>query len=134
MIFLNGWWPAGGLVATLDDLLHYGQLLIDAYKGRPGAILSQATIKTMWSTHINSSSLPMFTENSNYGYAWFNSQHNQLNRFIVFHSGGILGLSAQLTIFPNEEMVGVTFVNKGVVIEGEQIILYAAQNLYHLVK
>ena len=35
LIFVQGYWPAGGAISTVDDLLHYGQLLIDSYKGRP---------------------------------------------------------------------------------------------------
>lgn len=135
MVFLNGWWPAGGLVATLDDILHYGKLLIDAYKGRPGAILKQETIKKMWSKHVSlGNSMATFTEHADYGYGWFVSRVNQINRTVVFHAGGIMGVTTQLTILPEEEAVGVTFVNKGVVVEGEQMVLYAAQNLLHLVK
>ncbi|KAH9403692.1 hypothetical protein TYRP_014879 [Tyrophagus putrescentiae] len=135
MIYLNGWWSAAGLVATLDDLLHYGHLLIDAYKGRPGAILKQETIKKMWSKHVSVGRQGAFTENSGYGYAWFvSTPPNQVSRTVIFHSGGIMGLTSQLTIFPEEEMVGVTFINKGVILEGEQMVLYAAANLYHLIK
>ena len=134
MVLLNGWWPAGGLVATLDDLLHYGQLLIDAYKGRPGAILKQETIRRMWSKQVTINSMATFTEHADYGYGWFVSRINQLNRTVVFHAGGIMGVTTQLTILPEEEAVGVIFVNKGVVVEIEQMVLYAAQNLYHLVK
>ncbi len=134
LIFLNGWWPAGGIVATLDDLLRWGHLLIDAYHGRPGAILSKKTINQIWSPHAEVTGLPIFTQNSSYGYAFFVSKQNQVNQFVVFHSGGILGVSAQLTIFPDREIVGVTFSNKGAILQKEQMVLYAAANLYHLVK
>lgn len=134
LLFLNGWWPAGGLVGTLEDLLHYGHLLIDAYKGRPGAILGQSTVKRMWSKHVRVSSSADSNSIVDYGYAWFISRRNELNRTLVYHAGGIMGVTAQLTILPEEEVVGVTFVNKGVVVEGEQMILYAVKNLYHLVK
>ncbi|KAH9403473.1 hypothetical protein TYRP_015365 [Tyrophagus putrescentiae] len=111
LIFLNGWWPAGGIVATLDDLLRWGHL-----------------------PHAEVTGLPIFTQNSSYGYAFFVSRRNQVNQFVVFHSGGILGVSAQLTIFPDREIVGVTFSNKGAILQKEQMVLYAAANLYHLVK
>lgn len=131
LIYLNGWWSAAGLVATLEDLIQYGHLLIDAYKGRQGAILSQKTIKRMWSKHVNK--VGAFTENSGYGYAWYvSTPPNQLNRTVIFHSGGTMGLTSQLTIFPEEEAVGVTFINKGVILEGEQMVLYAAANFQHL--
>lgn len=35
LFFVEGQWPAGGYISTVDDLLAYGQLLIDSYKGRP---------------------------------------------------------------------------------------------------
>lgn len=35
LFFVEGMWPAGGYISTVDDLLAYGQLLIDSYKGRP---------------------------------------------------------------------------------------------------
>lgn len=34
LLFVEGQWPAGGYISTLDDLLAYGKLLIDSYKGR----------------------------------------------------------------------------------------------------
>lgn len=134
LIFLNGWWPAGGIVATLEDLLRWGQKLIDAYHGRPNPILSKKVLAEMWSPVSQIKGVPITTANSSYGYGWFVSHHNQVNRTVVFHAGGLLGVSCQLTLFPDEEMVGVTFSNKGVVVEKEQMVLYAAANLYHLVK
>lgn len=139
MVFLNGWWPAGGLVSTLDDLFHYGQLLINAWKGRPGAILSQKTLKQMWTGQ----SVPQFGEiatyvKAKYGYGWFISEagkNDQLrHRNIIFHAGGLPGVGAHLTIYPDEEVIGVVFVNKGTILEKEQMILYAMENMYHLIK
>src|SRR5699024_5034281 len=40
LIYVQGYWPAGGYMSTVDDLLHYGQLLIDSYKGRKNGRLS----------------------------------------------------------------------------------------------
>src|SRR5690606_27556062 len=35
LVMIEGWWTAGGLISTVSDMLRFGQLMIDAYKGRP---------------------------------------------------------------------------------------------------
>src|SRR5699024_10563465 len=35
LVVVEGWWASGGLMSTMPDLLWYGHMMIDAYKGRP---------------------------------------------------------------------------------------------------
>ena len=84
LLKVEGYWSSGGLLSTVGDMLHYGQLMVDAYKGRPGgiflirliltltfvfeAILKPESVKEMWTPHTevipSHSDIPM---TSHYG-------------------------------------------------------------------
>jgi CubicO group peptidase (beta-lactamase class C family) len=67
---LDSWWkrrlalgylasiahPGGGLWGTADDVLRFGDAMLDAWHGRPGAILRRETIREM--TRIQTASAP----------------------------------------------------------------------------
>jgi hypothetical protein len=42
---------------------------------------------------------------------------------LIWHSGGLLGTSTILLIFPDYDIIGVAFANKGFVLESDQLIL-----------
>lgn len=156
LVFVEGNWPSGGYISTVDDLLTYGQLLIDSYKNRPNckwwlqiivsvflltyiyivtAILSQKTIKEMWSPQISPSNKnPLLY--SDYAFGWLVAKGNdQLkHQHIVWHAGGLLGATTMLFIYPDEEIVGVALSNKGGVNGLDQMIAYTVENVFHLVK
>ncbi len=48
---------------------------------------------------------------------------------LIWHSGGLLGTSTILFVFPEQNIIGVAFANKGYVIGLDQLILYVAKNL-----
>lgn len=140
LLYLNGYWAAGGIVATLDDLLHYGLLLHKSYHQKGDSILSKKTLVDLWYPHVVT---PKGTAilNYHYGYGWRSAPpganpgcKNGNKGGIVAHSGGLLGAAAFLMIYPQEEIVGVMLSNKGQVSEQERIIVYAVENLMHLVK
>lgn len=52
----------------------------------------------------------------------------------VEHSGGLIGASSLLVIYPEEEIVAVTLTNKGRIGGLHQMVLHAVENICHLVK
>lgn len=70
------------------------------------------------------------------GYGWFtvNITHPEpsiiKHRNFVFHSGGLVGTTTMLIIYPEEEIVGVAFTNKGNMIGLDQMVIYTVENIY----
>ena len=63
----EGIWPAGGILSTVDDLLHYGNLLLNSFNGaNSSSILKQKTIQEMWRSQTGGLSIGGF-ENTSLG-------------------------------------------------------------------
>jgi len=155
--FVDGYWASGGVVSNVDDLLHYGQLMIDAYHGRPNAgecfvscvcrfkprfnnlsflVISKKTLTEMWTAQTHQAQIP-FSVQSEYGFGWCVATSNNTklaHQDIFWHEGGLLGDSAMLVVYPQEEIVGVALVNKGVIIELLDMVVHTVENVYDLVK
>jgi len=63
----EGWWPSGGLMSTVDDLIKYGNLIVDAYKGRQGSFLNKDTLAQMWTRRTTQFPKFPYHPNSDYG-------------------------------------------------------------------
>ena len=82
-------------------------MIIDSYKGRPGAILSQKTLKEMWTSRTTkiSGNITHFSTGTKYGYGWVITDLDpKLNPNIkhphfVWHDGGLSGLSTHVNTF-----------------------------------
>lgn len=140
LLYLNGWWATGGIVASLDDMLHYGQLLLRSYHQKEGAILSKETLTKLWYPRVETPQGISFLK-YRYGYGWRSAPTgaNPGLRYgntggIVAHSGGLLGSTAFLMIYPKEEIVAIMLSNKGQLHEQEKMVVYALENMVHLVK
>jgi CubicO group peptidase (beta-lactamase class C family) len=92
-------WAGGGFISTAEDMIRFGEAHL-----RPG-FLDEAT----WLTFIKSQ-----TDNSgkliNYGIGWRSGQDSK-GRDWFGHSGGSVGGTSFLAIYPEEELVVVTLVN-----------------------
>jgi serine beta-lactamase-like protein LACTB, mitochondrial len=56
------WWPAGGIMSTASDLLKYGNVMINSFKGRSqGGFLKQSTVKQLWTPRMG------FSNDTTYG-------------------------------------------------------------------
>jgi len=135
----EGMWSDGNVVSNIPDLLKYGQLLIDAYRGRNGGILSHSTMKQIWMSHTGG--LTDFSKNTtvSYGYGWrvwnegfkeklpFEISHKRY----VSHSGGAMGLITWMSVYPDEEIVAVILTNKGWLGRQNEVLAYAVENLAH---
>ena len=89
-------------MSTSPDLVKYGNRIVDAVKRRPGSILSQQTLKEMWTKRTqNFPAFPWHPTNE-YGYGWFIGHIPQTvnphikYRDFVWHSGGLMGVSTFL--------------------------------------
>lgn len=122
-LFSAGVQAAGGLLSNVDDLLHYGNLLIDVYHQRPNAIMKNETLTQIWTRRsVKAPNFPaVLRTTTEYGYGWMithvpESVNGALkHRDAVWHAGGLLGASTFLVVYPREEIVAVTMVNKGMI-------------------
>ncbi|XP_054158395.1 uncharacterized protein LOC128956705 [Oppia nitens] len=113
----EGWWPAGGVLSTVGDMLRFGNAMIDAYHGTDQSIVSQSTIKELWKPETIGIYIPPIY-NADYGKQWmiYHTNASYPYKLVVGHGGSLLGTSTQLTLFPNEHIVGTVFTNKGGII------------------
>lgn len=92
-------WAGGGFIATAEDLIRFGNAHL-----KPGFLNEEA-----WLTFTKSQ-----TDNNgkmiNYGIGWRSGQDNK-NRNWFGHSGGSVGGTSFLAIYPEKELVVVTLVN-----------------------
>jgi serine beta-lactamase-like protein LACTB, mitochondrial len=92
-------WAGGGFLSTTEDLAHAGQLLLD------GALLKPETLRLLWTSQRTTAG----TE-TGYGMGWF-VDHDAAGRHRVFHSGGSVGGTAYLLIYPDQRLVLALLVN-----------------------
>jgi len=86
-------WAGGGFISTTQDLARFGQAMLDA------KILKRATIDALWT--------PQHTTDgkaTTYGMGWAVNT-DSTGRRSVSHSGGSVGGTALLVIYPKEQMV-----------------------------
>lgn len=92
-------WAGGGFLSTTEDLARFGQLLLD------GALLKPETRQLLWTSQRTSNG-----EETGYGMGWF-VDRDAAGRRRVFHSGGSVGGTAYLLIYPDEKLVLALLVN-----------------------
>lgn len=97
-------WAGGGVVSTTNDLIKFGNLLIDCYKERESAKLKRETIQLLWKEVTNSYAL---------GFALTPLGSEHLDKTMIYHLGGALGASSALLIYPEAEIVVAILVNLG---------------------
>ncbi len=95
-------WAGGGFLSTTEDLARFGERLL------AGARLSDSTRQMLWT--------PQRMKNgsrSEYGIGWFSSRDKQ-GRVRVSHSGGSVGGTAFLVIYPEQHLVVALLCNSDV--------------------
>lgn len=134
-IFLNDFPAAGGIHSTIPDVLTYAQIWLDAYYGRREHFVKQSTVRDAWTpTDVSKNgTLP-------YGLTWiiYNVTGNRPSgNKVVWHSGGTLGCSSMLAIYPEVEVIVAASVNLAespigaFILEGTIADLFA--NITHIV-
>lgn len=128
-VFLNDAHAAGGIIATMTDLLTYGQTWLDAYFGRSEDFLKQTTVENAWTPSNVSATSPL-----NYGMGWVIQEvtgNRSSGSQMVWHNGGTLGCRSILAIYPDTEIIVAASVNleqcsvDGFILEGNIADLFA---------
>jgi serine beta-lactamase-like protein LACTB, mitochondrial len=86
-------WAGGGLLSTTEDLVRFGSALL-----QPG-FLNAESLKTMFTSQKTTSG-----EETGYGLGWFVGKSTS-GRPEVGHSGGSVGGTSQLVLYPQTHMV-----------------------------
>jgi serine beta-lactamase-like protein LACTB len=107
-------WAGGGFVSTTQDLARFGQALLD------GTVLRRTTIDALWTSQRTSDGKP-----TGYGMGW-SVNTDSTGRRSVSHSGGSVGGTALLVVYPKEQMV-FAFLFNG---DGRQPALRRVMNLF----
>jgi CubicO group peptidase (beta-lactamase class C family) len=92
-------WAGGGFLSTTEDLARVGQLLLD------GALLEPQTRQLLWTSQRTTDG-----KETGYGMGWFVNR-DAAGRRRVYHSGGSVGGTAYLLIYPDQKLVLALLVN-----------------------
>ena len=92
-------WAGGGFLSTSEDLVRFGQAHLS------DTLLSRQTIDMMWTSQKTSAG-----EETGYGVGWFIAEDNAKRR-IIRHSGGSIGGTTELRIYPDNDLIVVVITN-----------------------
>ena len=92
-------WPSGGFLSTAEDLARFGDRLLR------GELLRPETVQLLWTPMRTSDGTP-----TDYGIGW-TIERDSLGRRRVRHSGGSVGGTAHLIIYPDQRVVVAVLVN-----------------------
>jgi len=92
-------WAGGGFLSTAEDLARFGQRLLE------GRLLQPETLELLWTSMLTSDGRP-----TGYGVGW-TLETDSAGRRRVRHSGGSIGGTAHLIIYPDEKLVVAALVN-----------------------
>ena len=102
-------WAGGGIVSSANDLVKFGNSLIDAYKGKSAASgkLKRETIELLWKE----------VGQNKYGLGFsleaLDSRNGGGDEVAIYHTGVALGASSVLVIYPKAEIVVAILTNLG---------------------
>lgn len=92
-------WAGGGFLSTSEDLVRFGESL------RTGTLLKPETVQLLWtSLKLNDG------KETGYGIGWSVNTDAQGHRY-VGHTGGSMGATSHLRIYPDDGLVIVLLVN-----------------------
>jgi serine beta-lactamase-like protein LACTB, mitochondrial len=92
-------WPSGGFLSTAEDLARFGDRLLR------GELLQPESVALLWTPMHTSDGTP-----TEYGIGW-TVERDSLGRRRVRHSGGSVGGTAHLIIYPDQRVVVAVLVN-----------------------
>jgi len=92
-------WAGGGFLSTAEDLVRFGSAML-----QPG-ILNAQSLKTMLSSQKTTKG-----EETGYGIGW-GVQKTASGELIYEHSGGAVGGTSQLIVYPEKRMVVAVIAN-----------------------
>jgi CubicO group peptidase (beta-lactamase class C family) len=92
-------WPSGGYLSTAEDLARFGDRLLR------GELVRPETVELLWTSMRTSGGTA-----TDYGIGW-TVERDSLGRRRVRHSGGSVGGTAHLIIYPADSLVVAVLVN-----------------------
>lgn len=92
-------WAGGGFLSTTEDLVTFGDALLH------GRLLDSAIVQLLWTSQRTTDG-----KETGYGMGWAISR-DRAGRQVVSHSGGSVGGTANLVIYPKEDMIVAVLVN-----------------------
>lgn len=92
-------WAGGGFVSTTEDLARFGQAMLT------GQLLRPETVATLWTSLTTRSG-----KETAYGIGW-STTTDQQGRRRIGHTGGAMGGTATLQIYPEQKLVIAILVN-----------------------
>ena len=92
-------WASGGFLSTAEDLARFGDRLLS------GGLLRAETVALLWTPMRTADGTP-----TDYGIGW-SVEQDSLGHRRVRHSGGSVGGTAHLIIYPDERVVVAVLVN-----------------------
>ncbi len=92
-------WAGGGFLATTEDLAEFADALLR------GRLLQPKTVEMLWTSQRTRDG-----KATGYGVGWFTNT-DAAGRRRVFHSGGSVGGTAFLLIYPDHDLIVAVLVN-----------------------
>ena len=92
-------WAGGGFLSTSDDLATFGRMMLE------GKLLRPETVRTLWTSLRTADG-----KDTGYGVGWSVST-DSAGRRRVGHTGGAMGGTATLQIYPEQRLVIAMLVN-----------------------
>lgn len=93
-------WAGGGFLSSAEDVVTFAEAHLN------GKILKPGTFKTWTTSQATSEGKP-----TNYGIGWRLGMDKK-NRSWIGHSGGSIGGSSMMLVYPEHEIVVVTLINQ----------------------
>lgn len=96
---------SGGIYSNINDFAKYAIGMLDAYSGKSKALVSQKTVKQMFT--LSNANVPIETNKK--GLGWFMFKND--TTFAVYHAGSAGFAAAKLLLFPEKNAAVMVLTN-----------------------
>lgn len=96
---------SGGIYTNMNDFTKYAIGLLDAYQGKKKALISQKSMKEMFS--LQNLSVPLETNKK--GLGWFMLKNDSASA--MYHAGSAGFAQAKILLFPNKNAAAIVMTN-----------------------
>ena len=93
-------WAGGGFLSTAEDLIKFGEAILN------NQLVQAETTKMFWSVAALKDG-----HKTNYGLGWTTNTDKRDRRW-VGHSGGSVGGASMFLVYPEEQLIVVTLINR----------------------
>lgn len=103
--------PAGGVIASVIDLGHFGRALLDSYAGVPGSLMSPAGVTELWEATSDLGCHPGCPYARYYGIGFFTETLPGETQTEVGHGGSRAGYKSAFVLRPQVGLAVAILVN-----------------------